>query len=84
MHIPLPGIAVTTHPKAGVEIKATPKLSKRAERGMISLEAAKVKQEEHIRKVEAFKSKEDLQATQSETAFMIVSCKSPKANSPSN
>ena len=64
----------------------TPRRSARAERGAAAVEAAKLRQEEMLKKVEAFRSKEDLAACLSETAFMIMSCKSPdksRSRSPS-
>ena len=77
--IPVTGIAVTTTPKEQqdqqhVEIITTPRRSARAERGVAAIEAAKLRQVDMLRKVEAFRSKEDLAACQSETAFMIISC----------
>ena len=72
--IPATGITVIANPTAAINVKATPKMSRRAERGKLSFEAVRQKCEDKIKKTEAFKSKEDLLATQSETAFVIVSC----------
>ena len=77
--IPVTGIAVKTFHKQTRNhepmLKPLSKRSARAERGAAAVEEARIQQQRRIAKVEAFRSKEDLTAHQSETAFMIVSCK---------
>lgn len=83
--IPVTGIAVKTfHKQTRNHSKALEPLAKRsarAERGAAAVEEARVQQQKRIAKVEAFRSKEDLTAHQSETAFMIVSCKDSRQDS---